>query len=265
MLKKKLLIVSSVLVLCSMLLVLNLGTSKAHVQGYDYIEYDAVRTPTIDGMWTTQDEWTDAQVMQITDDAVWLTKTSRVGGLWQYILVEIFTETTNDGGDYWLICVDDTHDGGTGPNTNDVQVRILAHSTLEVYTGTATGTWQRDLYGGTQGVSWANSLSASPLNSTAHYILEVRLDMDGWYVLTPPPHGIFVGEYDVSRGSLTSWPPTSPDIPDQWGTMTAYAGAPIPEGFGLVVIVLLSSAVAIVGFRYQRKHPKTKTLTTIKP
>jgi hypothetical protein len=262
-LKKKLMIVSTVLMLCSLLLIVNLGTTKAHEPGYDYVEYDAIRTPTLDGTWTASDEWTDAQQLIINPNAIWRTKTVRTG-FYQYILVEIFNDTTNDPADNWVVCIDSAHNGGTTPQTDDILIRILGHTTLEVYVGNGA-TWQRDM-GANWGISWDDGFVSTPLNSTPHWILEIRWEMDGWLILGQPPHGMFVAE---SNGgvSYVSWPPTgqtAENNPSKWGTMTAYTGTTIPEGFSLVAIVMLSSAAAIVGFRYLRKHPKTKTPTTIK-
>ncbi len=248
-----------------MLLALNLGITKAHAPGYDFQVYDAVTTPTIDGMWTTQDEWTDAEIFQMGPNAVWATKCTTVMGFKVlYFLIEVFSDNTNDGGDYWDVCFDGTHDGGTAPNEGDYRLQPLSHTTSRVWRGTGTG-WAGISSGGYEGTVWANSLATSPLNATTHWIFELSVDMGTWLIPGAPPYGFRIGYWDAATTTLVQWPPeASPDIPDQWGTLTGYAGTPIPEGFTLAVIVLLSSAAAIVGFRYLRKYPKTKTLTTIK-
>jgi len=257
-------VASSVLMLCSLLLLMNLGTAKAHALGYDFQVYDAVRTPTIDGMWTTQDEWTDAGMFQMSPNGVWLIKCTTVGGFkWIWILIEFFSDSTSDVGDYWDVIFDSTHDGGTAPNAGDYRIQPQSHTTSRVWQG--TGVWTGISSGGYTGTNWANTLGTSPLNGTMHWIFELSIDMGEWLIPNAPPFGFRTGAWDASTNTMITWPPgASPDIPNQWGTLTAYAGTPIPEGFSLIVIVLLSSAAAIVGFRYLRKHPKTKTPTTIK-
>ena len=89
--------------------------------------------------------------------------------------------------------------------------------------------------------------------------------MGEWLIPGAPPYGFRIGAWDATNSKVISWPPdASPDVPNEWGTLTGYTGTPIPEGFSILVIVLLSSVAVIVGFRYLRKHPKTKTLPTIK-
>ena len=265
--KKNLLILFCALTLCSLLLVANVKTTEAHAPGYDFAEYSSIVKPTIDGQWTTPDEWADGQRIDINENACFLTKTTFSSGTWKEFLVEIFNDTTNDAGDVWEICIDQYYDGGTQQGIDDIRVEVFSDR-VNVYEGTASGTWSRN--GGLDDatmIQFAVSLSSSPLHAEAHMILEITMDWENWAIYDPtPPYGFRIEEANAYSGTSMSWPPDAQrDVPDQWGTMTSYTGTSIPEGFSILVIVLLSSAVAIVGFSYLRKHPKTKTLTTIKP
>ena len=54
------------LVLCSALLIVNVGTVMAYNESYSFLEYTTVENEvTIDGKWTTPDEWHDAPLMQV--------------------------------------------------------------------------------------------------------------------------------------------------------------------------------------------------------
>ena len=250
-----------------------LALVNASYAGYANTNYQAITTPTIDGAWTTGDEWLDAAVPPSLPAAFqWREKWTYPGDIFEHFLIELFTDNTNDTGDYYQICIDNTANGGAAPQTDDIRIDWVGHSFsgLHVYKGNGTGwspytsfTWGTDLV-------IAESLSSSPLNNTAHWIMELSMDRskaDFDVSQSTPAYSpwIRVAAYDVSNSGagVQAWPPTSQDVPNDWGLESGVAEV-IPESLTIAVVVVLSSIAAIAGFYLLRKHPKTEKHSAVK-
>jgi hypothetical protein len=245
-----------ILLLCSLLLLVNVGTIKASAPGYSYTEYYSGTTVTIDGKWTTTDEWHDVTTQRIGTPQVGVFeyKMDVTSGYVMTWLLE-FADKTNDAGDRWQICIDGSNDGGSAPNANDVKVEIEGHTTLKFYVGTGTG-WSA----ATATATWKDSLTTSPHDPATHWVLEIGFDKTQWtWGANPPPHGVRVAMYDASNPAQgwVAWPPTSTDTnPSGWGLIADYTAAPAPEGLTIGVMLLVSSVAAVVSIRYFRKPRK---------
>jgi len=247
--------------LCSLLLI---GIAKAGNSAYSLTEYQWDAVATIDGKWTTTDEWTDGPVMTMSNNASFTYNMDFATYTIQW-LVEIFNDTTTDAGDYWQICLDPDNGGGTTPKTDDFMIEIQGHNTLKVYKGTGTG-WT-EVAPAAGELTWANSIDVSPWGSTPHWILEIsEADKTTGTIQTPqPPNGMRVAAYDASSSTQSSWAPNSDeDIPDQWGVIADFSQTPIPEGFSLLLVVLLSSVALVASFYLLRQRPKTQGLSSAK-
>jgi hypothetical protein len=249
----------SILMLCSLLLA-TAGIANAGNMDYELTEYWAQVAPTIDGEWTSADEWTDAPTMNISDNAMFKYKvdTTATEGYMIDILVEFFNDTTDDAGDYYQFNFDNDNSGGTAPDTDCFMIEITGHTDLAFYQGNGAG-WDDITAADT--VEWADSNSSSPKLGTDHYILEMAFNKQGTIAVGAPPNGIRVAVYDASNPSagVEAWAPgSSADVPDEWGVNGSYSSEPyVPEAFSVVVVILLSSVAVAVGFFFTRKHPKT--------
>jgi hypothetical protein len=265
-LKRVMPVAFSMLLLCSLLFVVNVGTTKASEPGYVITEAYQAGGVTLDGTWGAG-EWDGAGWIEYLDpyDARFAYKMDASDGV-NYImswLIE-FPDDTDNATDMWQICIDGAADGGTAPNANDVKIEIEGHTTLKVYVGDGQG-WT-DLE--TTAVTWAESLTTtsswSPYNET-HYVVEVKADKAalGSWGGNPPPHGLRVAMYDANNETQgwIAWPPTDPDIPDTWGLIDEGV-ATIPESFGIVVVVMLSSVAVAVSFFFLRNQLKSRSLSS---
>jgi hypothetical protein len=253
--KKGLLIAFCILAVCSVILPINVVTIKAAESGYERTDYtpDPDVTITIDGKWTTTNEWTlNGEVTLIDANAsfrsVWTMVDTDV--VYDTFLVEFFSDNTTDAGDYWQICIDGNQGGGATPQADDYRIDIVGHTTLTVYQGTGSG-WTAT--GTPSTLEWADSLNDSPTNSTSHYMLEItflksELGASAYW-------NFRLAVYDESTDTLLAWPPTPQDEPDRWGVQN-YVTEVVPEGFSLGVVVLLSSVAVVVGFYCLRKRSK---------
>jgi len=249
------------LVLCSLLLIVNVGVTMASTTGYSITEYYGGTAVTVDGKWTTADEWHDAPIgyLKVGSNQVcaWEYKMDSSTGAYLMSWLIEFADHTNDAGDQWVICIDGANEGPTAPNANDVMFDIVGHTTLNAYIGNGTG-WSKT----TATTIWKDSLTTSPNDPSTHWVLEFQVDKGQWgWGANPPPEGFMIGMYDASNAAQgwVSWPPTPPasfDNPSTYGLIETYASAPAPEGLTIGVMLALSSVAVIVSIRYFRKPPK---------
>jgi hypothetical protein len=252
--KRALKVAVCILMLCSMLLLINARTTKAAEPGYERIDYNPDVEPTIDGAWTSDDEWTlNGEVTMIGEDVAFRSVWTMVSDTEVYdtFLVEFFSDNTTDDGDYWQMCIDGDQSGGTTPQATDYRVDILGHNNLTVYQGTGTD-WTAVT--APASLDWADSLSASPTNSTQHCILEIT------FLKSDLGAGIYwnfrLAVYDESNDTLLAWPPTDQDVPNGYGVQD-YLMEIIPEGFSIAIVVLLSTVAVLVSFFFLRKRSRS--------
>ena len=254
MMKKIVATTFCILMLCSVFALVATGIAMAAEQGYERISYHTQVTPTIDGMWTSPDEWADGEATWIGTDIVFRTTVDSDMSRW---IVEFLTDTTDNAGDYWQLCIDPHADGGYVPELGKHRMfKITGHTNIVWYTGDGSG-WTEVTVPTTQ-IEWADSLSASPTSSTPHWILEFQIDKDSGVVPIDDVWNFFLGARDASNPGLQSWPPTDPNVPDEWG-IENYSPEPIPEGLTFGVMAMLSSVSVIVGYKYFVKRKETKT------
>ena len=244
-----------ILMLCSLLVLISGGTTMAAEPGYERISYPTQVVPTIDGMWTSEDEWTDGDVTWIGTDvafrSTWDDNGTYVMTRW---IVEFFSDTTDDPGDYWLFCIDSVQRGGSNPTGRKFE--ITGHTDLVWFLGMGED-WVEQLMDPSE-IEWANSLSASPTNSTPHWILEFQIAKNSGDIIMDIVWNFFLQASDASNPGVHAWPPTDPDVPDTWGVEN-YSTEAIPEVFTFAVMVLLSTVSMLVGYKYFEKRKETKT------
>ncbi len=245
------------LMLCSLLVLITAGTTIAAEPGYERVSYSTVVTPTIDGMWTSEDEWTDTEVTMIGEDVAFRSTWDMPDNVYTRWIVEFFSDTTDDPEDLWQFCVDGDQSGGSAPQAGDYKFEITGNTALVWYEGNGSG-WVEVTLDASE-IEWASSLSASPTNSTPHWILEFVIPKNAGTVQLGITWNLRVGVYDASNSAagVLAWPPTSADAPDGWG-IENYTMEPIPEGLTFGVMAVLSSISMVVGYKYFVKRKETE-------
>lgn len=231
--------------------------------GYESTNYQAIDAPVEDGVWTTDTEWDDAGIpTSLTANLQWREKWTWPGDIFEHFLIEVIDDTTEDAGDYVQICIDPLADGGIAPQSDDIRVDWVGHdaSGLTIYQGDGSGwveftdyTWDTDIF-------VADSISASPLESTPHWIVEIRMDRSkAEFDVSGSNYQplIRVASYDESGTGVQSWPPTSADSPSGWGLEIGTTES-IPEPMPIMTIVLLSSVAVVAGSNFLWKRRKTE-------
>jgi hypothetical protein len=259
--KKIVSVAFSVLMLCSLLL---LGIASAGNPTYSMTCHTNSVFVTINGQWGS-DEWIQGQPVNMSNNARFSHAASTYDyGIW--FMIEVFGDNTDDAGDLWQICLDSGNSGGVAPDTDDYMIEVQGHTTLNTYKGNGTG-WvpiTPDL----DELDWADSITATPWNASAHWMFELS-DSDrgeGQIKVGDAPNGLRVAAYDASTNTTSSWAPDSDaDVPDEWGVIANYDPDPyVPEGFSIVFLVLLSSVAVVVSFYFMRKKPKTARYSSAK-
>jgi hypothetical protein len=242
---------------------MNTVTIEAAEPGYERIDYNPDVLPTIDGMWTNSTEWElNGEITEIGSDvafrSVWYMVSFDPIRVDDFFLVEFFGDNTTDAEDYWQICIDGDQSGGGAPAAEDVRVDIVGHTDLTVYVGDGSG-WVEDQAFDTNLFNWSDSIDVSPLNDTAHWILEFRFEKAA--LGAGPTWNFRLAAYDANTSTLAAWPPTSPDVPDEWGVQN-YVSEVIPEGFSIIIVVLMSTVAIVVGFYCLRRRPRKESYSS---
>jgi hypothetical protein len=239
------------------LLLITIGTAMAAEPDYERISYPTSEIPTIDGMWTTDNEWTDGEMTMIGEDIAFTSTWDVEEDVMTRWIVEFFSDTTDDPGDYWQFCIDPEQAGGAAPQLGTHRmIQIIGHTDLVWYLGDGE-TWT-ETTGSTVLLDWANTLSASPTNSTPHWILEFQIAKNSGGYNIENVWNFLLGASDASNPGFKSWPPTDPNVPDEWGVEN-YSLEPIPEALTFGVMALLSTVSMLVGYKYFVKRKETKT------
>jgi len=243
------------------LLMVTVGTVSAAAAGYEIVDVFGTQTVTVDGKWTTPDEWHDTfvQRMGTPQKGIYEYKLVTPDG---YVTINIqllleFADHTNDPGDRWQIIFGTGGSTATSPTSGDNKIEIEGHTTAKTYVGTGTGWTLTSNYAD---LSWKDSLISSPHDPATHYVLELQFNkMTTIWGAGYPPHGVRIAMYDASNPSQgwVSWPPTSTDTnPSGWGQVTMGSGEPVPEGLTIGLMLMLSTAAVAVSARYFRKPQK---------
>ncbi len=217
--KKKLFVAFA---LCSMLsLLLPTMTVFASNPAYPTRIFSGRTGAAMDGYWTNSTEWDDAAAPPAGLPAAMTFRDKYTvtfsGGLkvYEWYLIEFFTDNTNNAGDYVQICFNGNASGGAAPNNaTDLRIDIIGHNgTVVTYKGNGTA-WVPAVINDT---IVAQTLNTSKLNGNQHWITEFRIEkqVNGLQY----NNSIRVACYDAANATqgVVAFPPgSSQDVPSGW-------------------------------------------------
>lgn len=262
-----------VITMLSVFLLTLAGVVAAYDANYTITDYMCQAAPTIDGQYTG-DEWIPSKATTFGTNGVFRNMWFYTTGAFEHQLIEA-SDATDDAEDYWEICLDGSADGGAAPQVDDFRVVVKGHgtsATVTWYQGSGTG-WNT-IAGPSTAFSQAQSLSTSPSINATHYILELAIVKTSTELGGPQ----ILGQYYALRfayndahtggNGLQVWPPSSNrDVPNGWGYVTYEQNAnpvpDVPEGFGIAVVLVLSSVAVVAGAVLLRKRPISKVAATL--
>ena len=203
---------------------------------------------TVDGKWTTLDEWSDATGFDcggygwiaLKDDANFL-----------YVLVDYTRDLRAEAGDFAWVLWDQKNVGGTRPRTDDYDLSMTyeTESTYDLQIAQGTGTtWGDSKSASSLGVVGASSTNATsdPHSKASHVTYEFRvprLVLDNSTVITTV--GFFAGAQNAAGGGIFLPLGVDSMVPNTWGQLTF--SVPIPEFSQLFfTMALLIATLSIV-------------------
>lgn len=206
---------------------------------------------TIDGKFTTSNEWADALQVSMSSScsgcsgkALLYMKhdSANFYFLEDFLSDTSLTSVSNGLGDSASVSIDSAHDGGSVTGSDDVRFdSSYSHGGFMAYgIGGSAFSWNNAL---PAGVQIAMSLSNSPNSAVPHVIAEFQIPFSVFPKL-PNTVGFSAAAYvcgQNSCGQLVIWPANyDRDIPSTWGELTV-SPTPIPEfrNFWLMVIIPL--------------------------
>ena len=254
----------AVLAIIALSMLATASFASAASAGYGFTNYQAITVPTTDGTHSTGEWLSDSEVPpQLPTSFAFREKWSYPESqIYLHVLIEFFTDNTNDTGDYYQVCYDCSADGGNAPKTDDVKIVWTGHNSAgyKVYKGTGTGWAAYSGAGATLGtdVVIAESLSTSPLSSTTHWVVEMKIFRSGIFDVSGAGYAplVSVGVYDASQAAsgVQAWPLNSVDKPDNWAVETG-SMSNIPESLTVLAVIALSSVAVVAGAVLLKKHP----------
>jgi len=209
---------------------------------------------TVDGKWTTVDEWTDAVDFDcggygwiaLKDDSDFL-----------YVLVDYTRDTGPGAGDFAWIVWDQRNDGGSKPRSDDYDLLMSYENKtsydLFFYQGTGTG-WGNPKPASSLGVTGASSTDATndPYSNAAHLVYEFRvprLVLDNSTVVTTI--GFYTGALNAANNRWIALPRDADyRKPDTLGQLTF--SIPIPEFSQVLLTMALLIATLTIVLRRRR-------------
>lgn len=258
--KKLRMLIFSTLALCTLLLA---GNVFAYNSAYQHTDYNGSAMPTLDGKYTTDDEYSMGASLGFGTNAVFRDFWASSGNVFENFILETM-DTTNDAGDFYEICYDSGADGGAQPNTDDFKIVVTGHgasATAQWYRGTGTG-WTTTTGPTAAFFDFKESLATSPTSTTPHYMVEAKVDKQDTtafgIVVLGMNFAMKLSYSDAATGGngVQSWPPAaSSDNPDTWGYVP-YSMDPVPESLSLAVVLSLSTVAIVSGVILSRKRPK---------
>jgi hypothetical protein len=269
----------AIICLLSVLVMALAGTAVAYNSSFTATCYAQDPAPTINGQYTAS-EWAAGATTAFGTNGVFRTCWTMSPTTYASVLIETW-DTTNDAGDYFEITFDSTAaggttepNGGTAPQTDDFKIVVTGHDTpaLQFYKGTGTA-WTAiptpAAFTDAAVFQQAQSLSASPMYATPHYIWEMHIDKVNTAGLGMAMMGYnwaqYVAYYDAHAGGygLQSWPPSpaADTNPNSWGYVP-YSMDAAPEGFSFGILLALSSVAVVAGAVLLRKRSVTPKFVT---
>jgi len=214
---------------------------------------------SIDGKWTTVDEWQDAVDLDcggygwiaVKDDSDFL-----------YVLVDYTKDLSTTSGDFAWVAWDQKNDGGSKPKTDDYNLLVSYKngSGYDVFVQQGVGTgWGASMPASSFGIWAASSTDATedPYLYTPHVTYEFRIPravVDNSTMITTV--GFYAGASDKTSGIGIRLPRSSDYMnPGSWGRLTF--SVPIPEftEFCIVTATLLSTSAIVL--RRKENRPRS--------
>jgi len=215
------------------------------------------RSVTIDGNWTTSEEWADALTVTLakssdsSKDATAYLYAKHDDSSFYFLIDFVSATSLNASYDGAGIIIDSLHHWGNEPQSDDRRFdSTWTGGQMAVGTGATEWDWDNPL---PQGVEIAMSMTNSSNLSQKHEVSEFKIP----FSIFPELEDTIGFAASAYAGSSTSfkfaiWPePYYRDLPNTWGELTV-SSEPIPE-FEIIPFVMVIGIVATLVILKRRK------------
>ncbi len=256
---------------------MNTTTKALSTNGCIEIPFSA-RTPTIDGKWTQQNEWSDAKEITLKREeqnhTVYIFIKHNTTHL--FVLIDFLTDFTQSSYDKAGICLDTNENGGQLPEPDDYLFSLCGTVygvplPPEIYRGTGHGENLEDAWIPHQIYNCQGKIGFTgendPYENEKHRIYEFQINLKFFPETNHYGVYIFVCDYHTNY-SLLEWPenaggkwekPSNPDPkqipppPDNWGSIKDHF---IGEKFDIACFMLTAGALTFLISRFRRNVAK---------
>jgi hypothetical protein len=211
---------------------------------------------TVDGKWTSNQEWVDAFQIALTfvqgsGEAYFKAKhdANRL-----YVLLDFVSDQETQEGDSGGVLIDANNDGGQTPQPDDFQLTGRWNSATQFWSGMAKGTgteWgsYTVLPAGFKAASSKNAAN-DPYSTSSHLIYELQIPLNQ---LNPTEIGIYVYLFDRQVNQAV-WVGTPMENPSQYAHMT-FTSQVVPEfpAASVILLALLAGTTLLL-----RRSPRQK-------
>ena len=205
-------------------------TTHAHAGRLDFSCAYSLSAPTIDGVWTSENEWADATEYNVTSRGQKCFFHLKHNGYKLFILVGLVS-ATNLTSMYTevLVGIDVNGQGGVAPQNDDYLFRML-------FTSESYGIMETILFDQGNGVAWIKpkwfmridpkagfgvggySAGKNPYSSDFHWLCEMEISLK--FLGARETYGFYISAYNSDLNTLFLLPGAgSVECPDSWGRL----------------------------------------------
>lgn len=208
-------------------------TRPAQARGDDFICAYSLNAPTIDGTWTSENEWMDATEFNGTENSQSCVFRLKHDGYRLFILVDLACATANTSVyTEVLVGIDVNCQGGVAPQSDDYLFRML-------FTSESYGITETILYSQGNEIAWVKpkyflkispvagfgvgnfSAGKSPYSSVIHWICEMEISLK--FLEAREAYGFYISAYYSYLNALFALPKNgSIERPDSWGRLVGF-------------------------------------------
>jgi len=223
----------------------------------------------IDGRWTHQDEWTDAEVIRMQ-------MMTRMGSMMQfpnpggfrvkherdfiYVMIEVMGDGRMDDDDMGCVALDINHSGGSAPQQQHLRfcVQMMGQGGYRAFMNQGTGNgWSGEM---PSAAMLAASMGSSSTQASAHMMYEFGIPRS--MLGQSPIMGAHMAAYDKGSDRWVVWPSTTDmNSPRMMGDLRLGSVPPMAQpasipGFGVesILIGLVVSLLALKVMRHNRPN-----------
>jgi hypothetical protein len=222
---------------------------------------------TVDGRWTTVDEWTDAVEVSLvfTQGSGKAYSKAKYDDNYLYVLIDFVSDQQTQGGDMAMVAVDPKNNRGSDPQTDDFTLVFRWNTPTQSVSLIGWGTGGQESVWGNLGEGFnaacSNNAENDPYGKAPHLTYEFQIPMKltsptgaGSFSLSATGFGIGVSAFNGQTGAC-AWPGgVDLAVPEGYASVT-FTTKVVPEfSTAMSIVLFLVLAVATILLRHPSRQ-----------